>query len=307
MMKNVLVILMCMMCLVCSAAAESEAPLLPDLGAFADGSLTKTEAAENEKGRMISFTGGWQDVKYVVKGYFQLLKDSYDLVEDAHFELEYMHNGEEYDYFVYCFSYNGPEGDTVANMHMGTSSWDISGSDVVICYSQGRAENENVSFGFSKDFTMSDTGERLDVSAVIAAEEKRPLPDIEAYSSGLLTCESAEYWKGGGNQIAYTGAAADVAKVMESYIELLVDAYGMEQTDRFEWEHGHKHIICAFRFTGEDADDMKTMKREYEEIGLCIRRANVMLSYVQGEDGMDSLQLDFFERDFSVKDSGERL
>ena len=65
MMKNVLVILMCMMCLVCSAAAESEALLLPDLGAFADGSLTKTEAAENEKGRMISFTGGWQDVKYV--------------------------------------------------------------------------------------------------------------------------------------------------------------------------------------------------------------------------------------------------
>lgn len=35
--------------------------------------------------------------------------------------------------------------------------------------------------------------------------------------------------------------------------------------------------------------------------------AGTMLSYVQGEDGMDSLQLDFFERDFSVKDSGERL
>lgn len=307
MMKRALAILMCVMCLAFSAAAESEAPLLPDLGTFADGRLAEMEAAENEKGQMINLTGSWQDVKYAVKGYFELIKDSYDMVEDAHFELEYMHNGEEYDYFVYCFSYNGPEGDTVANLHMGTSSWDISGSDVVICYSQGRPENENVSFGFSKGFTMADTGERLDVDALIAAEDTLSLPDIEAYSSGLLTRESAEYWKGGGNQITYTGATADVTTVMECYINLLADAYGMEQTDRFEWEHGHKHIICAFSFTGEGADEMKTMQREYEEIGMNIHGANVMLSYIQGEDGMDSLQLDFFERDFSVKDTGERL
>lgn len=306
-MKKVLVILMCLMCLACSAVAESETPLLPDMGAFADGRLTKTEAAENEKGHMISFTGSWQDVKYTVKGYFELIKDSYNLVEDAHFELDYMHNGEEYDYFVYCFSYSGPEGDTVANMHMGTSSWDISGSDVVICYSQGRPEYENVHFGFSNGFALADTGKRLDVDALIAAEDTLSLPDIEAYSSGLLTRESADYWKGGGNQIAYTGTTADVKKVMESYINLLVDAYGMEQTDRFEWEHDHKHIICAFRFTGEGADEMKTMKREYEEIGMNIHGTNVMLSYIQGEDGMDSLELDFFEQDFSVKDTGERL
>lgn len=306
MMKKLLAILMCVMYLAGGAAAESAAPRLPDFAAFADGRLTETTAAEDEKTRMIYFTGSWQDVKYVVKGYSELIKESYDLVEDAHFRLRYTRDGEQYDYFVYSFSHDGPAGD-VANMHMGASTWDISGSDVVICYSQGRPENENVHFGFSKDFIMADTGEKLDVAALIAAEETRPLPDIEAYSSGLLTRKSAEYWKGGGNRITYTGAAADVAKVMESYAELLADAYGMAQTDRVEWEHGHKHITWAFRCNGEGADELETMTKVDEENGLNIQSVHIMLSYTQGEDGVDFLQIDFFERDFSVKDTGERL
>lgn len=294
-------------CLSGCASAQENTPVLPDLAAFAEGRLTQTEAFSDERSQMVYFTGSWQDVKYTVQGYMELMTSAYHLEQDVHFVLDYASGGEEYDYHVYAFSFDGPQGDTVESMHTGTQRWEISGSDVVLCYSQGRPETENVHFGYSKGFALADTGDRLDVESVIASQNTRVLPDVEAYSGGLLTLNSEKYWKGGGNTRGYAGAPEDVQRVMEGYLQLLADAYGMEQTDRAEWEHGHEHICCAFRYTGEDADNLMTMRKVEEAAGVDIRGAHVLVSYQQGEDGVDFLSVDVYEKDFSLKDTGERL
>ena len=300
-------VLLLVLCLSGGALAQENTPVLPDLAAFADGRLTQTEAFSDDKTQMVYFTGNRQDVRYTAEGYMELLTSTYQLSQDAHFVLDYASGGEAYDYHVYCFSFNGPQGDTVPNMHTGTQKWEISGSDVVLCYSQGRPETENVHFGRSQGFALVDTGERLNVESVIALGNTLALPDVQAYSGGLLTMNSEKYWKGGGNTMTYAGASEDVRRVMESYVQLLVNAYEMEQTDRAQWEHGHEHICCAFRYTGEGADDLKTMKKVDEAAGVDIRSVHVMVSYQQGEDSVDFLTVDFYEGDFSLKDTGERM
>lgn len=307
MLKKLLAMLLCVLCLHGIALAEGDAPRLPDIAAYSDGRLTEQASTSNEHTRILSFTGSWQDVKYTLQGYMALLTGSYQLKRDAYFTLTYGPSDEEYDYFIYCFSFNGPEGDTVPNLHMRTSDWDVTGSDVVLCYSQGRPGHENVHFGFSTAFALADTGERLDAAALVAAEDTLPLPDPEACTSGRLTRVSHTYWKGGGNRVTFTGASTDVSRFMERYMTLLVKSYGMEQTDRVAWEDGTRHVTYAFLYTGKGADELKVLRRVDEENGLNIVKAHVLLSFTQEENGVTTLELEFYERDFSVKDTGDRL
>lgn len=298
-----LVCLLSLICLVFSASAETVSPLIPDIAAFADQRLTQDSAS----GTSMYYSGNWLDIRNTVTGYFELIKSQYHLKEDGHFQLVYSHNDQQYDYFVYFFSYNASEGDTIPNTSFGTKQWNVSGSDVVICYSQGRPEADILHFSYSTGFSLQDMGERLDTDALSLPANTFPLPDLMAYSDGLLEYSKAIYRQGGFQKFSYTGSTKNVEEIMNSYVQLLTTSYNMEQIERVEWEKTQKHITYGFRYAGEGADNLSVMGLHDDENGIHISGANVILYYTLMDENSAWLEIEFFGQNFALQKTGEVL
>lgn len=308
MMKRIMAALACMLCMAVCAGALGEAPRLPDIGAYAGGRLTLDSTQEGETGLRSAYTGSRDDVRHAVNGYLALIRERYDLVQNAYFELGYSYQGENYGYIVRGFRYDGPQENAVTSIESGVDGmWRLDGAcDLIVCYSQGRPEHEQIQCLYSRDFLYSDTGERLNVFGTIASGAARVLPDPGAYASGLLTLTQSQYRPGGRSWKAYTGASADVVRIRDAYAALLTGAFGMKIEDRAEWEHGHSHVNYSLRFMDEGASDLKTVKA-YEEYKLSGGEAHVILRYTQGEDGTDTLWIEYNEQSIWLEDTGDRL
>lgn len=162
MLRKFISLLLCLCLLMTGyALAGSNVPTIPDIEAYGNGAISpipeKSSTWGADLGHTYIYSGSAADVHDIAYEYINLLTNSYDMREIAHFHQDY-----GFDYVLYAFRYSGdgPAPRDTAYWENEYYDWYLSNWHVCVYYTQGRPEGEELCVSFY-DCNYKDTGERF--------------------------------------------------------------------------------------------------------------------------------------------------